>query len=78
MSCTVSGTWCCSSGDDQEMWEAWRLSAQPKSASWVMTSLACAGECAGCGLRPWTLSATTVLQEIHEVSGADVNPNLLV
>lgn len=77
MSCMVSGTWCCSSGDHQEMGEAWRLSAQPKSASRVMTGLVCAGEHASCGLRPWTLSATTVLQEIHGVSGVDVNPDLL-
>lgn len=72
MSSVLSGTWCCSSGDDQEMWEAWRLSAQPKSASWVMAGLACAGESAGCWLRPWTLSANTLLQEIHEVSGVGI------
>lgn len=74
-SCAVSGTWSCSSGDDQGVWVAWRLPAQPQPqrASWVLMDLACAG----CGLRPGTLSATTILQEVHEVVGVDVSPILL-
>lgn len=76
-SCTATGCWCCSSGDEREKREAWRLSPQPKSVPWVLTGWLCAGERAIYGLRPRTLYATTVPQEIHGVSGMDLNPTLL-
>lgn len=60
MSCTISVTWCCSSGDDREMQEAWKLPGQPDCPSRVVTGLACKVACAGCGLRPWTLAATVL------------------